>query len=77
MMRRSNWWNIVDGRRRHIVNQIMLEKEIEDMSTDEIRRLINYLEEKERTTDENIILNLLKNELNERKGGENEDMDKT
>jgi len=76
-MRRSNWWNIVDGRRRHIVNQIMLEKEIEDMSTDEIRRLINYLEEKERTTDENIILNLLKNELDKRKSGENEDMDKT
>ena len=64
--RRSNWWNIVDGRREHIVNQIMLEKEIEDMSTDEIRKLINYLEEKERTIDENIILNLLKNELNER-----------
>lgn len=75
MMRRSNWWNIVDGRRRHIVNQIMLEKEIEDMSTDEIRRLINYLEEKERTTDENIILNLLKNELDKRKGGENEKKD--
>ncbi|RLE69130.1 MAG: hypothetical protein DRJ34_01515 [Thermoprotei archaeon] len=64
--RRSNWWNIVDGRREHIVNLIMLEKEIEDMSTDEIRKLINYLEEKERTIDENIILNLLKNELNER-----------
>ncbi len=67
--RRSNWWNIVDGRREHIVNQIMLEKEIEDMSTDEIRKLINYLEEKERTIDENIILNLLKNELNERESG--------
>jgi len=64
--RRSNWWNIVDGRRKHIANEIMLEKEIEDMSTDEIRKLINYLEGKERTIDENIILNLLKNELNER-----------
>jgi len=67
--RRSNWWNIIDGRREHIVNQIMLEKEIEDMSTDEIRKLINYLEGKERTIDENIILNLLKNELNERESG--------